>query len=57
MRFCTWNARNLYRSGSLKTVARGLASYILDLVDVQEVGGTRDALNEQEIIPFLWKRK
>jgi exonuclease III len=37
MRFGTWNVRSLYRSGSLKTVARELAKYKLDLVGVQEV--------------------
>ena len=37
MRFGTWNKRNLYRSGSLTTVARELARYKLDLLDVQEV--------------------
>jgi hypothetical protein len=38
MRFCIWNVRTLYRSGSLTTVARELARYELDLVDIQEVG-------------------
>jgi len=38
MRFDTWNARNLYRSGSLTTAATELARYKLDLVGVQEVG-------------------
>jgi hypothetical protein len=37
MKFGTWNERSLYRSGSLTTVARELARYKLDLVDVQEV--------------------
>jgi hypothetical protein len=40
----TWNIRSLYRIGSLKTVARDLGKYKLDLVGVQEVrwetGGT-----------------
>jgi exonuclease III len=44
VRFGTWNVRSLYRSGSLKTVARELGKYKLDLVGVQEVrwdkGGT-----------------
>jgi hypothetical protein len=44
MRFGTWNFRSLYRSGSLKTVAREWGKYKLDLVGVQEVrwdkGGT-----------------
>jgi exonuclease III len=38
MRFGTWNVRSLYRIGSLKTVARELGKYKLDLVGVQEVG-------------------
>ena len=37
MRLLTWYVKNLYRSGSLKTVARGLAKYKLDLVGVQGV--------------------
>jgi exonuclease III len=47
MRFGTWNVRSLYRSGSLKIVARELGKYKLDLVGVQEVrwdkGGTERA--------------
>jgi exonuclease III len=47
MRFGTWNVRSLYRSGSLKTVAKELRKYKLDLVGVQEVrwdkGGTERA--------------
>jgi exonuclease III len=47
MRFGTWNVRSLCRSGSLKTVARELGKYKLDLVGVQEVrwdkGGTERA--------------
>jgi len=42
--FGTWNVRSPYRSASLKTVARKLAKYNLDLVEIQEVdwdsGGT-----------------
>jgi hypothetical protein len=38
MRFFIWNVRILCRSGSLTTVARELAGYELDLVDIQEVG-------------------
>jgi hypothetical protein len=34
MRFDTWNVRSLYRAGSLRTVARELAKYKLDLVGV-----------------------
>jgi exonuclease III len=47
MRFGTWNVRSLYRSGSLKTVAKELRKYKLNLVGVQEVrwdkGGTERA--------------
>ena len=39
-----WNVKSLYMAGSLKTAARELARYKLDLVGVQEVrwdkGGT-----------------
>jgi exonuclease III len=47
MRFGTWNVKTPYRPGSLKTVARELGKYKLDLVGVQEVrwdkGGTERA--------------
>jgi hypothetical protein len=33
----TWNVRSLHRSGSLKTTARELARYKLDLVGAQDV--------------------
>jgi hypothetical protein len=37
LRFDTCNVKSLYRSGSLKTVARELGEYKIDLVGVQEV--------------------
>jgi exonuclease III len=37
MSFGTWNVRNMYRSGSLMTVARELDKNKFDLVGVQEV--------------------
>jgi hypothetical protein len=37
MRFGIWNARSLYRAGSLMAVSRELSKYKLDLVGVQEV--------------------
>jgi hypothetical protein len=47
MRSGIWNVRRLYRSGTLKKVARELGKYKLDLVGVQEVrwdkGGTKRA--------------
>jgi hypothetical protein len=51
MRFGTWNVKSLYRSGTLMTVVTESARYILDLVDVQEVGWGR------ELYFFLWKRE
>jgi hypothetical protein len=36
MRFGMLNVRSLYRTGSLKMVARELGKYTLDLVGVQE---------------------
>jgi hypothetical protein len=47
MRFGMWSVRSLYRTGSLKTVARELRRGKLDLVGVLEVrwekGGTEGA--------------
>jgi exonuclease III len=47
MRFGTWNIMSLYRICTLKTVARELGKYKLELVGVQEVrwekGGTERA--------------
>jgi len=44
MKIGTWNVRSLYRAGSIKTAARELVRYKLDVVGVQEVrwdkGGT-----------------
>jgi hypothetical protein len=37
MRFGTWNVRSLYRSGSLRTIARELARYKLGSVGAKEV--------------------
>jgi hypothetical protein len=46
-RFSTWKVRILCRTGALKTVARELGKYELDLVVIQEVrwekGGTERA--------------
>jgi hypothetical protein len=44
LRFCTWNARSLYRAGLFKTVAKELGKYNLDLVGVQEVRWEKGAL-------------
>jgi hypothetical protein len=37
IRFDTGSVRSLYRTGSLKTVAKELSDYKLDLVEVQEL--------------------
>jgi hypothetical protein len=37
MRFGMWKVRSLYRTGSMKTVARELGKYKLDLGGVQKV--------------------
>jgi len=44
MRLGTCNKRSLYRSGSLKTVARELAKHKLTVVGVQEVSWDKDSL-------------
>jgi hypothetical protein len=43
MRFGLWNVRSLYRAGSLMMALRELSKYKLDLVGVQEGGGTKPA--------------
>jgi hypothetical protein len=52
MTFGTWNIRSLYRIGTLKTVAKELGMYKIDLVGVQEVGWEKGALNAQRFIHF-----
>jgi hypothetical protein len=37
MRFGIWNVMSFHRTGALKTIARELGKYKLDLVGVQEV--------------------
>jgi hypothetical protein len=49
MRFGTWNARSLYRTGYLMTVSRELSKYNLHLVKVHEVrlvGGSTEPAGE-----------
>jgi hypothetical protein len=46
MRFRTSNVRNLYTTGSLKTVARELGKCKLDLVGVQEIRWDKGGGNE-----------
>jgi exonuclease III len=53
MRFGTWNLRSLYRIGSLKTVARELGKYKLDLVGVQEVRWEKGGTERVEYYTFF----
>jgi exonuclease III len=53
MRFSTWTVRSLYRSGSLKTVARELGKY-KDLVCVQEVRWDKGGTDEAEDYTFFY---
>jgi exonuclease III len=53
MRFGTWNVRNLYRSGSLKTVARELGKYKLELVGVQEVRWDKSSTERAQHYTFF----
>jgi exonuclease III len=55
MRFGTWNVRSLYRSGSLKTVARELGKYKLDLVDVQKVRWDKGGTERAEDYTFFYE--
>jgi exonuclease III len=54
MRFCTWNVRSLYKIGSLKTVARELGKYKLDLVAVQEVRWEKRGTERAEDYTFFY---
>jgi exonuclease III len=54
MRFGTWNVRSLYRSVSLKTVARELGKYKLDLVGVQEVRCNKGGTERAEVYTFFY---
>jgi hypothetical protein len=54
IRFGTWNSRSLYRIRSLKTVARELGKYELDLVRVQEVRWEKGGTEQVEDYPFSY---
>jgi exonuclease III len=55
-RFGTWNVRSLYRIGSLKTVARELRKYKLDLMGVQDVRWEKGDTERQRTIHFSMDR-
>jgi hypothetical protein len=54
MRFGSLNIRSPYRIGSLKTVARELGKYKLDLVGVQEVRWEKGGTERAEDYTFLY---
>jgi exonuclease III len=54
VRFGSWNVRSLYRTGSLKTVARELGKYKLDLLDVQEVRRDKGGTERAEYYTFFY---
>jgi len=55
MRFGTLSVSSLYGSESLKTVAKELAKYGLDLMGVEEVRLDMRVSEEQQKIILLWK--
>jgi hypothetical protein len=54
MRYGTWSVRSLYRIGSLKTVARELGKYKLDLVGVQDVTWEKGRIEQAEDCTFFY---
>ena len=54
MVFGTWNLRSPCRSTSLKTIARKLAKYNLDLVEIQEVEWDSGGIVENELKSFRY---
>jgi hypothetical protein len=55
MRFGTLNVSSLYGSGSLKTVAKEVTTYGLDLMVVDEVRWDMLVSVERQKIILLWK--
>jgi hypothetical protein len=56
MRFDTLNVRSLYRTGSLRTVAREFGKCKLDLVGLQEVGWEEGGTERAEDYTFFCGR-
>jgi hypothetical protein len=53
-RFGTWNDRNLYSTGLLKTVARELGKYKLDLLGAQVVRWEKGGTERAEDYAFMY---
>jgi len=52
-----WNVRSMYRSESLKTMAKELVRHRLDLEGVQEVRWDKEGTVQAEGCAFIYKRK
>jgi hypothetical protein len=52
--FGSWNVRSLYRIGSMKTVAKELGKYKLDLVGVHEVRWEKNGTERAEDYIFFY---
>jgi exonuclease III len=54
IRFGTWNVRNLYRVGAIKSVVGELEKYKLDLVGVQEIRWEWEGYQTADNYTFLY---
>jgi exonuclease III len=54
MRYGTWNIRSLHRTRPLKTAAREVGSYKVDLVGVQEVRWEKIGIERAEDYTFFY---
>jgi hypothetical protein len=57
MRFETWNVNKLYSSGSLKTLARGLAKYRLKLSETRGIRWDKGGTGRLRIMLFSKVKK
>jgi exonuclease III len=57
MRFGTWNVRNLYRVGAIKSVVGELEKYKLDLVGVQKVRWEGEGYQTADNYIFLYRKE
>jgi len=56
MKLGTWNVRSLYMAGSLKTAARELGRYKLDVVGVQEVRWDKEGTVREGNYDFFYRK-
>jgi hypothetical protein len=54
MRFGTWNVRSLHKTGTLKTVARELGKYKLDLEGVEEIRWEKSGTEQAKDYTFFY---